>query len=95
MTCPLGTHGGDGLQKWRVVATVLNKQARTVDSGGPSSIGGLGEGLTPPHRKSQTCYELFEKAPELDTSFGGTSAMENGIRDWGEEGCRLDLFGSG
>ena len=39
MACPQGAHGVDGFQIWRVVATVLNKQARTVDNGGPSILG--------------------------------------------------------
>jgi hypothetical protein len=39
----------DGLQIWRVAATVLNKQSRTADMGWPSSLGvGLGANNPPP-----------------------------------------------
>jgi hypothetical protein len=30
--------GGDGLQIWRVVSNILNKQSRTADSGRSSSL---------------------------------------------------------
>jgi hypothetical protein len=38
----------------------------------------LGERLTTPHRKKEVCYEMLNRASELDGSFGRTSATENG-----------------
>jgi hypothetical protein len=35
---------GDGLQIWRVVANILNKQSRTADKGWSSSLG-VGRGV--------------------------------------------------
>jgi hypothetical protein len=37
--------GGDGIQIWRVVANILNKQLRTANKGSPPDLG-LGMGLT-------------------------------------------------
>jgi hypothetical protein len=38
MARPQVADGGDGLQIWRVVADVLNKQLRTAEKGWPSSL---------------------------------------------------------
>jgi len=51
---------------WRVAANILNKQSRTADKGWSSSLGGLGEVLTTPHRKNISCYEMFSRASDLD-----------------------------
>ena len=42
---------------WRVAANMLNKESRTADKGWSSSLRGLGEVLTTPHRKIWLCYE--------------------------------------
>jgi len=47
---------------WRVAANILNKQSRTADKEWSSSLGGLGELLTTPHRKNVSCYEMFTRA---------------------------------
>jgi hypothetical protein len=39
MARPQIADGGDGIQLWRVAANILNKQSRTADGGGPSSLG--------------------------------------------------------
>jgi hypothetical protein len=39
MARPQVADGEDGLQIWRVVANVLNKQSRTADTGWSSSLG--------------------------------------------------------
>jgi hypothetical protein len=49
MERPQVADGGDGLQIWRVVANILNKQSQTADKGWSSSWE-LGVGITP-HRK--------------------------------------------
>jgi hypothetical protein len=38
MARPQVADGGDGLQLWRVVANILNKQSRTADMGWSSSL---------------------------------------------------------
>jgi hypothetical protein len=55
MARPRDADRGDGLQIWRVVANILNKQSRAADRGWSFSLG-LGGGLTTPHRK--TLYSL-------------------------------------
>ena len=50
---------GYALQKWRVAASMLNKQSWTADRGGPPAWG-LVERLTTPHRKKRDCYEYFK-----------------------------------
>jgi hypothetical protein len=50
MAHPRVADEGDGLQIWRVVANVLNRQSRRADKEWSSSLGG-GEGLTIPHCK--------------------------------------------
>jgi hypothetical protein len=52
MARPQVADGGEGLQIWRVVANILNKQSRTADKGWPSSLG-VGRGITTPHRKKR------------------------------------------
>jgi N6-adenosine-specific RNA methylase IME4 len=45
--------GRDGLQVWRVVANILNKESRTADRGWTSSLGvGHWANNPPPHRRS-------------------------------------------
>jgi len=51
---------------WRVAANILSKQSRTADKGRFSSLGGLDEVLTTPHRKNISCYEMFRRASDLD-----------------------------
>jgi hypothetical protein len=49
MAHPRVADRGDGLQIWRVVANILNKQSRTGDRGWPSSLGvGRGANNIPP-----------------------------------------------
>jgi hypothetical protein len=43
MARPQVADGKDGLQIWRVVANILNKQSRTADKGWYSSLGVGGE----------------------------------------------------
>jgi hypothetical protein len=56
MAHPQIVDGGDGLQIWRVVANVLNKQSWTTDNGWAQPRG-LVVGLTTPHLKKYICYE--------------------------------------
>jgi hypothetical protein len=56
---------GDGLQISRVDASILNKQSRTANEGGPTAWG-LGVGLTTPHRKKLACYERSQEALDLN-----------------------------
>jgi hypothetical protein len=51
MARPQVAVGGDGLQIGWAAANILKKQSRTADKGWSSSLGGLGVGLTTPHRK--------------------------------------------
>jgi hypothetical protein len=69
MARPQVADGGEGLQIWRVAANILNKQSRTADKGWPSS---WGVGLTTPHHKKETRYEMLQRASELDGYFGTT-----------------------
>jgi hypothetical protein len=69
MARPLVADGGEGLQIWRVAANILNKQLRTADKGW---LGGWAGGLTTPHRKKETRYEMLQRASELDGYFGTT-----------------------
>jgi hypothetical protein len=39
MARPQVADGGDGLQIWKVAASILNKQLRTADKGWSSSLG--------------------------------------------------------
>jgi hypothetical protein len=71
MTRPQVADGGESLQIWRVAANILNKQSRTADKGGPPAWG-LGGGLTTPHRKKGTRYEMLQRTSELDGYFGTT-----------------------
>jgi hypothetical protein len=49
MARPQVADGGEGLQIWRVVANILNKQSRTADKGWPSSLEvGPGANNSPP-----------------------------------------------
>jgi hypothetical protein len=71
MARPQVADGEDGLQIWRVAANILNKQSRTADKGWPSSLV-VGRGAKTPHRKKETCYEMLQRASELDGYFGTT-----------------------
>jgi hypothetical protein len=62
---------GEGLQIWRVAVNILNKQLQTADKGCPPAWR-LGRGLTTPHRKKETRYEMLQRALELDRCFGTT-----------------------
>jgi hypothetical protein len=45
---PRAADGGDGLQMWRVVLNILNKQSRTADKGWSPSVGvGRGADYSP------------------------------------------------
>jgi hypothetical protein len=69
---PQVSDGGRGLQIWRVAANILNKQPRTADKGWPSSLG-VGQGATTHHRKKRiVCYEMSQRASDLDGCFGTT-----------------------
>jgi hypothetical protein len=54
--------GGDGLQIWRVVANMLNKEWQ--GAGGPS-VWGLGKGLTTPYRKKGARCDMLRRASKL------------------------------
>jgi hypothetical protein len=75
---------GDSLQMWRVVANILNEQPQTADKGWSSCLV-LGEGLTTPHRKEPTYYEMLHGVSNLDGFFATTLAMENGYEVWNME----------
>jgi len=62
---PWVADGGDGLQVWRVAASVLNKQSQTIARGVPSW--GLGERLTASHCKKPSRYEVLHRILELDS----------------------------
>jgi hypothetical protein len=71
MARPQVADGGEDLQLWRVAANILNKQSRTADNGWPSSLED-GRGITTPHRKKETSYEMLQRASELGGYFGTT-----------------------
>jgi hypothetical protein len=48
-----------------VAVNILNKQLWTAEKGWSSSFG-LGMGLTTPHHKNVTCYEMFQSTSDLD-----------------------------
>jgi hypothetical protein len=53
------------LQISRVVANVLNNPSRTADSGLPSTLGS-GLVLTVPHTYIAACYEILQRASDLN-----------------------------
>jgi hypothetical protein len=59
MAHPQVADGGDGLQKWRVVANVLHKQLQIPNKGG-SPASGLGKGLTTSHCKKNSLFEMLQ-----------------------------------
>jgi len=65
MALPQVADGGEGLQVWRVVANIFNKQSLTADKRWSSSLG-VGRGATTPHRKKVICCEMFQSASDLD-----------------------------
>ena len=67
---PQVADGGDGIQIWRVTANVLNKQLRTTNKGWSSSVGFV-EGQTS-HAKTLIIYKMYQKASDLEGSFGTT-----------------------
>jgi hypothetical protein len=81
MARPQVADGGDGLQIWRVVANMLNKQSRTADKKRPSSLE-LGVELTTPHHKKLSVIKCYmgpwiwtdsldqRKQREMNTRFG-------------------------
>jgi hypothetical protein len=50
---------GDGLQIWRVAASILNSYGQPT-RGGPPALG-LGEELRTPHRKNSVSYEMLHR----------------------------------
>ena len=67
---PQVVDGGDGIQIGRVTAKVLNKQLRTPTRGDPPAWS-LVE-LQTAHGKTLIIYEMYQKASDLDESFGMT-----------------------
>jgi hypothetical protein len=58
---------------------ILNKKSRTAHKGGGGSlhIGGLGVGLTTPHRQKSICYKMLNRALYLDRFFEGYCEQGN------------------
>jgi hypothetical protein len=82
---PRVADGRDDLQLWRLAANILNKQPRTNARGSPPAWG-LRVRLTTPHRKKQICYEMLQKASDLDGFFGSTTQVkEYGHEIWNME----------
>jgi hypothetical protein len=55
--------GGDGLQIWKVVANILNKQTHTADKGLSSSRGVVrGGNNSSPQKKKLACYKSTTKS---------------------------------
>ena len=52
-------------------------------SGPPSR--GLGEMLTNPFRKNSPCYEMLQRASDLERCFGMIQAFESGHGIWNVE----------
>jgi hypothetical protein len=71
MARPQVADGGEGLQIWRVAAKILNKLSRTADKWCPCSLG-VGRGVTTPHCNKIVCYEMLQRASDLDGCFGTT-----------------------
>jgi hypothetical protein len=69
MAPPQVAGGGDGLQTCRVDANIMNKHSRTADKGWSSSLG-LGAELKTAHRKKKACYEVTQRASDLDGCSG-------------------------
>jgi hypothetical protein len=57
MARPWVADTGGGIQIWRVVANLWNKQSRTAEKGGPPAWGLGEEQIT--HRKKPACYEML------------------------------------
>jgi hypothetical protein len=83
MTCEVGplvtaawsvlgvADGRDDLKHWRLPANILNKQPRTNDKEWSSSLGvGRGVNNPPPTVKKEVCYEIINRASDLDGFFG-------------------------
>jgi hypothetical protein len=70
MVHPWVVDGGESLPLWRVAANILNKQSWTADKE-CSCILRLGEGLTTSHHKKPACYEMSQRAPELNLALSG------------------------
>jgi hypothetical protein len=84
MVRPQVANGGEGLQIWRVAANILNNELRTAGKGWPSSLR-VGRGLTTPHHKKETRYEMLQRASELGGCFGMTKGTENVYEIWNVE----------
>jgi hypothetical protein len=82
MERPRVADGGDGLQIWRVAASILNKQSRTADRGGPPAWR-LGGRLKTHHRKKVQPVTKHIRASDQDGFFGKTTlAPKNGFEIW-------------
>jgi hypothetical protein len=58
--------GGEGLQKWRTAAIILNKQSRTANKGWSSSLGvGRGACNTSPYKCSMLRNVIKRLGPAL------------------------------
>jgi len=73
----------NGLQIRRIAANILNKRSRTTDKGCPP-VGGLGEVLIAPHRKSVSCYDPFAKASDLVACCCECGSEHSGSIKWRE-----------
>jgi hypothetical protein len=60
MARPRVADGGYGLQIWRVVANILNKQSHTADKGWSSGFW-IGRRANISSLKKQTCYEMLHR----------------------------------
>jgi hypothetical protein len=65
MARPQIADGGDGLQIWRIVANILNRQSWTVDKGRSSSLG-VGRGATTPRCKNSFVMKGHKAPRPLD-----------------------------
>jgi hypothetical protein len=58
---------GYGWRRWP--PDMEGKQSQIADKGGPPAWV-LGMGLTTPHRKKLACYEMSQRASDLERFFG-------------------------
>jgi hypothetical protein len=68
MVRPRVADGGDGLQIWRVVASILTKPSRTADKRW-SSTSGLDGGLSSPHLKKKQIVTKCNTGPRISAGF--------------------------
>jgi hypothetical protein len=66
---------GNGLQVWRIIATILNKQLQAVTMGGPPDLG-LDMGLTSHLKKISMLQNVSQGLDLKQSPWNGTSSRK-------------------